>query len=138
MWRFNELSYIWLHNGTNRTNTRLRWFTATTARPWISNKQEMYNLVYEIATVIRPLYPRYILWVFYVVQTGKHWVIPMTGSFYMMSFCPCIYLSFVKLSGKNIVTVWFFCHHCLFRKASHLWQEMAKTKLIYYTQENTI
>lgn len=69
--------------------------------------KKMYNLVYEIATVIRPLYPRYILWVFYVVQTGKHWVIPMTGSFYMMSFCPCIYLSFVKLSGKNIVTVWF-------------------------------
>ena len=49
-----------------------------------------------------------------------------------------VYIYLLLSWVEKILLPYGFCHHCLFRKASHLWQEMAKSELIYYTQENTM
>ena len=62
----------------------------------------------------------------------------MTGSFYMMSFCPCIYLSFVKLSGKNIVTVWFLSPLFIQKGFSPLTRNGKKRINLLYTREHNV
>ena len=62
----------------------------------------------------------------------------MTGSFYMMSFCPCIYLSFVKLSGKNIVTVWFLSPLFIQKGFSPLTRNGKNQINLLYTREHNV
>ena len=138
MWRFNELSYIWLHKGTNRTEYTTSMIHSNNGKAMNLEKARICIIWY---TRLRPLSVRCIHDTFcgssMSCKLGNIELYLWPVVFIWCLFA-LVYIYLLLSWVEKILLPNGFCHHCLFRKASHLWQEMAKSELIYYTQENTM